>query len=73
MSKKIKQLDVSVLGQDWKIDLTDYVEMIEPTVSSTVIDSTLYLDEDTGIIVDDTLKLSPVFAKVENNNLILNI
>jgi hypothetical protein len=73
MSKKIKQLDVSVLGQDWKIDLTDYVEMLEPTVSSTVIDSTLYLDEDTGIIVDDTLKLSPVFAKVENNNLILNI
>ena len=73
MSKKIKQLDVSVLGQDWKIDLTDYVEMIEPTVSSTVNDSTLYLDEDTGIIVHDTLKISPVFAKVENNNLILNI
>ena len=73
MSKKIKQLNVSVLGQDWKIDLTDYVEMIESTVSGTVSDSTLYLDEDTGIIVDDTLKISPVFAKVENNNLILNI
>lgn len=73
MAKKIKQLDVSVLGQDWKIDLTDYVEMIEPTVSGTVSDSTLYLDEDTGIMVDDTLKISPVFAKVENNNLILNI
>lgn len=73
MSKKIKQLDVSVLGQNWKLDLTDYVEMIESTASGTVSDSTLYLDEDTGIIVDDTLKISPVFAKVENNNLILNI
>lgn len=73
MSKKIKQLDVSVLGQNWKLDLTDYVEMIESTVSGTVSDSTLYLDEDAGIIVDDTLKISPVFAKVENNNLILNI
>jgi hypothetical protein len=36
MSKKIKQLDVSVLGQDWKIDLTDYVEMGEPKIYHSI-------------------------------------
>ena len=73
MSKKIQQLDVSVLGQDWRIDLTDYVEMEDPKISHSIQDDTLYLDEDTGVVVDDTLKISPVFATVEGETLILNI
>lgn len=73
MSKKIQQLDVSVLGQDWKIDLTDYVEMEDPKISNSMQDDTLYLDEDTVVVVDDTLKISPVFATVEGETLILNI
>lgn len=73
MSKKIQQLDVSVLGQDWKIDLTDYVEMEYPKIYHSIQDDTLYLDEDTGVVVDDTLKISPVFATVEGETLILNI
>lgn len=73
MSKKIQQLDVSVLGQDWKIDLTDYVEMEDPKISNSIQDDTLYLDEDTVVVVDDTLKISPVFATVEGETLILNI
>lgn len=73
MSKKIQQLDVSVLGQDWRIDLTDYVEMEDPKISHSIQDDTLYLDEDTGVVVDDTLKISPVFATVEEETLILNI
>ena len=73
MSKKIQQLDVSVLGQNWRIDLTDYVEMEDPKISHSMQDDTLYLDEDTGIVVDDTLKISPVFATVEGETLILNI
>lgn len=73
MSKKIQQLDVSVLGQDWKIDLTDYVEMLDPNLPCSIQHNTLYLDEDTVVIVDDTLKISPVFATVEGETLILNI
>lgn len=73
MPKKIQQLDVSVLGQDWKIDLTDYVEMGEPKISNSIQDDTLYLDEDTVVVVDDTLKINPVFATVEGETLILNI
>lgn len=73
MSKKIQQLDVSVLGQDWKIDLTDYVEMEDPKISHSIQDDTLYLDEDTVVVVDDTLKITPVFATVEGETLILNI
>lgn len=73
MAKKIQQLDVSVLGQDWKIDLTDYVEMADPKISNSMQDDTLYLDEDTAVVVDDTLKISPVFATVKEETLILNI
>ena len=73
MSKKIQQLDVSVLGQDWKIDLTDYVEMENPKISNSMQDNILYLDEDTVVVVDDTLKISPVFATVEGETLTLNI
>lgn len=73
MSKKIQQLDVSVLGQDWRIDLTDYVEMEDPKISNSMQDDTLYLDEDTVVVVDDTLKISPVLATVEGETLILNI
>ena len=73
MSKKIQQLDVSVLGQDWRIDLTDYVEMEDPKISHPTQDGTLYLDEDTVVVVNDTLKISPVFATVEGETLILNI
>ncbi len=73
MSKKIQQLDVSVLGQDWRIDLTDYVETESPKISNSMQDDTLYLDEDTVVVVDDTLKISPVLATVEGETLILNI
>lgn len=73
MSKKIQQLDVSVLGQNWKIDLTDYVEMLEHNLPCSIQHDTLYLDEDAVVVVDDTLKISPVFATVEGETLILNI
>lgn len=35
MSKKIQQLDVSVLGQNWKLDLTDYAtkQLVKDTIS----------------------------------------
>ena len=73
MSKKIQKLDVSVLGQDWKIDLTDYVEMLEPNLPYSIQHNTLYLDEDTGVVTNNILKISPVFATVEGETLILNV
>ena len=73
MSKKIQQLDVNVLGQNWKIDLTDYVEMLDLTFSPFVQNDTLYIEEDYGLVMDDILKLNKLAATVENNTLILKI
>lgn len=73
MAKIVQQLDVNVLGQNWRIDLSDYVEMEDPKISHSMQDDTLYLDEDTVAVIDDTLKINPVLATVERETLILNI
>lgn len=51
----------------------EYVGMIEPKVLGSKQDTTLYLDEDIGVVVNDTLKISPIFAFVKGETLILDI
>lgn len=51
----------------------DYVGILEPKIEGYVEDTILYLDEDTGIVANNILKISPVFATVEEETLILNI
>lgn len=51
----------------------DHVGILEPKIEGSIENNTLYLDEDTGIVVDDILKINPVFAIVEGETLILNI
>lgn len=50
----------------------DHVGMLEPKIEWSIENNTLYLDEDTGIVVDDILKISPVFAVIKDSILILN-
>ena len=51
----------------------DHVGILEPKIEGYVEDTILYLDKDTGIVVNNILKISPVFATVEGETLILNI
>lgn len=50
----------------------DYVGILEPKIKWYIENNTLYLDEDTGIVANDILKISPVFAVIKDNTLILN-
>lgn len=51
----------------------DHVGILEPKIEGYVEDTILYLDKDTGIVANNILKISPVFATVEEETLILNI
>lgn len=77
MSKKIQQLDVSVLGQNWRIDLTDYIEQLaiqeELNRCIWVEDGILHIDEDIAVIDNSIFKISTAFARIEGDKLILNI
>ena len=76
MAKKVQKLEVNVLGQNWRIDLTDYVEQLavqeELNRCIWVADGILYIDEDIAVIDNSIFKISTAFARIEGDKLILN-
>lgn len=77
MAKKVQKLEVNVLGQNWRIDLTDYIEQLaiqeELNRCIWVEDGILHIDEDIAVIDNSIFKISTAFARIEGDKLILNI
>lgn len=50
----------------------DHVGILDSKIEWSIENNTLQLDEDTGIVANDILKISPVFAVIKDSTLILN-